>query len=100
LGLGYGTPDAIERSYAGDFTVIPPVFLHETAVIERSVIGPYASIEAQAVIKDSIIRNSQIDAGAQIENCILDAALVGERTHIKGQSLKLFVGDDVNIKLT
>ena len=99
LGLGYGTPDAIERSYAGDFTVIPPVFLHETAVIERSVIGPYASIEAQAVIKDSIIRNSQIDAGAQIENCILDAALVGERTHIKGQSLKLFVGDDANIEL-
>ena len=100
LGLGYGTAEAIERSYAEDFTVLPPVFLHETAVIERSVIGPYASIEAEAIIKDSIIRNSLIDAAAQIENCILDEALVGERTQIKGQSLKLFVGDDVKIELT
>jgi glucose-1-phosphate thymidylyltransferase len=100
LGLGYGSADAIERSYAEDFAVIPPVFLHETAVIERSVIGPYASIEAGVIIKDSIIRNSLIDAKAQIENCILDKALVGERAHLKGQSLKLFVGDDVRVELT
>jgi glucose-1-phosphate thymidylyltransferase len=100
LGLGYGTAEAIERSYAEDFTVIPPVFLHETAVIERSIIGPYASIEAEVVIKDSIVRNSLIDAEAQIENCILDEAIVGERAHIKGQSLRLFVGDDVTVDLT
>ena len=100
LGLGYGTADAIERSYAEDFTVIPPVFLHETAIIERSVIGPYASIEAEAVVTDSIIRNSLIDPQAQIENCILDNALVGERAHIKGQSLQLFVGDDNTVDLT
>ena len=100
LGLGYGSADAIERSYAEDFTVIPPVFLHETAVIERAVIGPYVSIEAGVTIQDSIVRNSLIDADARIENCILDTALVGERAHIKGQSLALFVGDDVNIELT
>jgi glucose-1-phosphate thymidylyltransferase len=100
LGLGYGSTDAIERSYAEDFTVIPPVFLHETAVIDRSVIGPYASIEAGVVIRDSIVRNSLIDAEAHIENAILDMALVGERSHIKGQGLQLFVGDDVSIDLT
>lgn len=100
LGLGYGSKDAIDRSYAEDFTVIPPVFLHETAVIERSIIGPYASIEADAVIRDSIVRNSLVDAEAQVENCILDTALVGERAHVKGQNLSLFVGDDVHIELT
>jgi hypothetical protein len=52
------------------------------------------------VIKDSIVRNSLIDAEAQIENCILDEAIVGERAHIKGQSLRLFVGDDVTVDLT
>jgi hypothetical protein len=40
LGLGYGSEDAVERSYVEDFTVIPPVFLHETAEIENSVVGP------------------------------------------------------------
>ncbi len=100
LGLGYGTADAIDRSYAEDFTVIPPVFLHETAVVERSVIGPYVSIEAGAIIQDSIIRNSLIDAKARLENCILDTTLVGERASVKGQSLKLFVGDDTHIELT
>jgi glucose-1-phosphate thymidylyltransferase len=99
LGLGYGSTDAIERSYAEDFTVIPPVFLHETAVIERAVIGPYASIEAGAIIKDSIVRNSLIDAQAEIDNAILDGALVGERATIKGRGMDLFVGDDVRIEL-
>jgi hypothetical protein len=41
LGLGYGvTPDAIERSYAEDFTVLPPVFIDEEAYVEAAVIGP------------------------------------------------------------
>ena len=100
LGLGYGTVNAIDRSYAEDFTVIPPVFLHETAVVERSVIGPYVSIEAGAVVQDSIVRNSLIDAKAHLENCILNTALVGERASVKGQSLKLFVGDDTRVELT
>ncbi|MCB8945162.1 MAG: NTP transferase domain-containing protein [Ardenticatenaceae bacterium] len=100
LGLGYGSAEAIERSYAEDFTVIPPVFLHETAVIERAVIGPYTSIEAGAVIRDSIVRHSLIDAEAHIENCILDTSLIGERAQVQGQSLKLFVGDDGAVELT
>jgi glucose-1-phosphate thymidylyltransferase len=79
--------------------VIPPVFLHETAVIERAVIGHYASIEAGAIIKDSIVRNSLIDAQAEVDNAILDGALIGERAIIKGRGIDLFVGDDVRIEL-
>ncbi len=94
LSLGYGTQDAIERSYAEDFTVVPPVFIHETAVIDQSVIGPFASIEAGAVIKSSIVRNSIIDTGAHIENCVLDEALVGENVKITGKAQKIFVGDN------
>ena len=94
LGLGYGSEEIIERSYAEDFTVLPPVYIHETAVIDASVIGPYVSIGAGATIKRAIIRNSIIDSGAYIENYILEDALVGENTKITGKSLKLFVGDD------
>jgi glucose-1-phosphate thymidylyltransferase len=99
LSLGYGTLDAIDRSYAEDFTVVPPVFIHETAVIDQSVIGPFASIDAGATVKSSIVRNSIIDAGAHIENCILDEALVGENVKITGKTQKLFVGDNSVVEL-
>ncbi len=99
LSLGYGTQDAIERSTAEDFTVVPPVFIHETAVINQSVIGPFASIEAGAIVKSSIVRNSIIDAGAHIENCILDEALVGENARLTGQPKAMFIGDDSKVEI-
>lgn len=99
LSLGYGTQDAIERSYAEDFTVVPPVFIHDTAVIDQSVIGPFASIEAGVTVKSSIVRNSIIDAGAHIENCILDEALVGENVRLTGQPKAMFIGDNSTIEI-
>jgi glucose-1-phosphate thymidylyltransferase len=99
LALGYGSENAIERSYAEEFTVIPPVFIHPTAEITTSVIGPYAAIEAGAVIRNSIVRNSVIDPGAQVESCILDEALIGERAQVTGSGHALFVGDDSVVNL-
>jgi glucose-1-phosphate thymidylyltransferase len=100
LGLGYGaTPDAIERSYAEDFTVIPPVFIDETAVVDASVLGPYVSIGANAVIKNSVISHSIIDAGAHIENALLSNSLIGENTQVSGKHAKLFIGDNSSIQL-
>jgi glucose-1-phosphate thymidylyltransferase len=100
LGLGYGaTPDAIERSYAEDFTVIPPVFIDETAYVEAAVVGPYASIHAGASIKNAIVQRSIIDAGAQVENCVLDSALVGERAKITGKPASFFIGDDSVVEM-
>ncbi len=89
LGLGYGSEDVVARSYAEEFMGLPPVFLHETAVVDHSIIGPYAHIGANAHIKSSIIRNSIISAGAQIENCILDGAIIDENVEIigKGQAI-------------
>lgn len=86
LGLGFGSEDLVERSYAEEFMGLPPVFLHETAVVTHSIIGPYAHIGADVQIKSSIIRNSIIGAGAQIENCILDGAIIGENSQISGES--------------
>jgi glucose-1-phosphate thymidylyltransferase len=99
LSLGYGTSDVIERSYAEDFTVLPPVFLHESAVVDSSVIGPYASIEANVTIRNAIVRNSIVDAGAHVESCILDGALIGENVRITGKSKSVFIGDDSIVEL-
>jgi glucose-1-phosphate thymidylyltransferase len=99
LGLGYGSEDAIERSYVEDFTVLPPVFLHETAVIDSSVIGPFANIEAGAKISGSIIRSSLIGAESTIENAILDSSLIGRRARIKATGHALFIEDNKEIDL-
>ena len=94
LAVGYSTPEAIERSYAEDFTVLPPVYLHPSARVEASVIGPYVTLEAGVTVKGSIIRNSVVDREAIIENCVLDGALIGEACQIRGRSRALFVGDN------
>lgn len=100
--LGHGTgvsQDALERGYGEAFTVIPPVYIHETADIEASVIGPYAHIDKNVTIRGSVIRNSIIDPGATVEDCILDQALIGEQATVKGHSAGMFVGDRSTINL-
>ncbi len=100
LSLGYGSEDVIDRSYAEDFTVIPPVYLHETAVIDGCVIGPFVSVGKNGSLKNCIIRNSIVDAGASIENAILEDSLIGENTHVTGTHKKLFIGDNSKVELS
>ena len=99
LGLGYGSEDAIERSYVEDFTVIPPVFLHETAVIENAVVGPFTNVEAGAMISSSVIRNSLIGAEAAVENVVLDGALIGSRARVTASGNAVVVQDDGEVAL-
>jgi glucose-1-phosphate thymidylyltransferase len=99
LAVGYSTQEAIERSYAEDFTVLPPVYLHPEALVEGSVIGPYVSIDAGARVRGSIVRNSIIDCQSVVEDCVLDGALVGEACQLRGRSKALFVGDHSSVEL-
>ncbi len=99
LSVGFASADALERSFAEGFTVIPPVFIHATADIESAVIGPHASIDAGVRITNAVVRNSIIDTGAEINNCVLDSALVGERAKVTGRGKALFVGDNSFVDL-
>lgn len=99
LAVGYSTPEAIERSYAEDFTVLPPVFLHPDATVEGSVIGPYVSIEAGATVRGAVLRNCVIEGQAVVENCVLDGALVGEHCDVQGQPRALFIGDNSRVEI-
>jgi glucose-1-phosphate thymidylyltransferase len=98
LSIGYGTHDALERSFSENFTIIPPVYLPDSVKIESAVIGPYASIGPNATITNAIVRNSIIDQGATIENCLLDGALIGENARVTGRTKSLFVGDNSTVE--
>lgn len=79
--------------------IIPPVHIEPSTSISNSVIGPYASVANDVVIEDSIISNSIIDQRAHIQHAVLRDSLVGSNTSIKGQPVKVDIGDDSRVVL-
>jgi glucose-1-phosphate thymidylyltransferase len=87
-------------SYVGSVTrsiIIPPVYIPDTAHVENSVIGPYVSVAPGASIKDSRIRDSIINEGAQIEAITLQNSMIGDDALVNGQFQQLNVGDSSEI---
>lgn len=73
--------------------IVEPSFIHPTARIEESIVGPYASIGPNAVISRSVVRDSIVDQGARVENAILDYSIVGKDATVSGHALSVNVGD-------
>ncbi|HEY3340982.1 MAG TPA: sugar phosphate nucleotidyltransferase [Anaerolineae bacterium] len=73
--------------------IIPPVHIHPTAVIERSVIGPYATIAEGCHITNSIVRDSVVDAGASVSDHVLANSLIGRDAILIGRPRRFNVGD-------
>lgn len=89
------------RSYVGNLSqsvVIPPVYIADTALIENSVIGPYVSVAAGAIIRDSRIRDSIINAGAHIQTVTLHNSLIGADAYVEGTFQDLNVGEASDIR--
>jgi glucose-1-phosphate thymidylyltransferase len=81
----------------------PPVFIHESARIETSVIGPYASVGANCRITGSRIEDSIVEADCEIKNAALKGSMIGARVKVEGcgvdEVLTLNVGDDSSVRL-
>jgi glucose-1-phosphate thymidylyltransferase len=77
--------------------IIAPSFVHPSAQISNSVIGPYASIGADCRIKDSRISESILEAGCEVESAVLEHSLIGRQARVRGRGdghrLELNVGD-------
>ncbi|MFH1908289.1 MAG: nucleotidyltransferase, partial [Chloroflexota bacterium] len=84
--------------------IVPPVFIHETARISDSVIGPYVSIGANCQIADSKIEDSILEAGVTVEAAALSGSFIGRQAKVEGrgaegQPMKLNIGDDSSVKM-
>jgi glucose-1-phosphate thymidylyltransferase len=97
--LEHGHDNSAEYTGNG-YLVIPPVNIAPTAIIESSVIGPYATISDGCRITGSIIRDSIIDEDALIENATLEQSLIGKGALVKSQYRKLNVGDSSSVDLS
>lgn len=90
--------DSADRHIPGS-VIVPPVAIDPTAVIRGAMIGPYVSVAAGAMVKNSIIRNSIINENAQVENILLDSSLIGDHACVKGTFRRLNVGDSSEVEL-
>jgi glucose-1-phosphate thymidylyltransferase len=111
--LDAGTPDALletnryllehgednnhEASQNKDIVVIPPVFIHPTAVVVNSVIGPHTSLGAECVVRSSIIRDSILADAAEVINVILEGSLVGRKAQIHRRPVTINAGDQTAV---
>ncbi len=79
--------------------VVDPVFIHPSAKVQRSVIGPFASIGADCQVEDSIVRNSILEDGALVTNVIFENSLIGRKARIQQRPGIINAGDYSSLTL-
>jgi glucose-1-phosphate thymidylyltransferase len=94
--LDHGHDNSSEVKQEG-FIVVPPVHIHSSAVITNSIIGPHTTVGAGCHISDSLIRDSIIDAGADVKLSLLDQSLIGRDASVGGRYRVLNVGDESSV---
>lgn len=83
----------------GDSIIISPSYVSTSATLERSVIGPYASIGADVVVRNSQVSNSIISKGSHIDAVLLDESLLSREVRLSGRLRKVNAGDQTIISL-
>ncbi len=92
--LEHGRANVQQTIYQDDCVVLPPVFIHPDARLSTSIIGPFASIGAGAVIQNSSIRDSILSPGVHITNTHLEGSILGHDVVITGMMGKFNLGDN------
>ncbi len=97
--LDHGKDNSADASKQNDVKVIAPVFIHPSAKVTGSVIGPHVSVGADCEVSHCIISNSILDEGSAVSNCALDGSFIGRNARVDGQSKTINIGDNSSIKL-
>jgi len=95
--LEKGRDNSAEAGKRAGVTIRPPVHIHPSATVENSTVGPYVSIGRDSIVRNSNIEDAVIESGAQIEDCVLKASLIGERSRVRGVNGEVNVGDDSQV---
>lgn len=82
--------------------IYAPSYVHPSAVISESVIGPYASIGPDCKISQAVIQESIIEAGTEIKRTALANSIIGRNCYVEGQPnkeepMRLNIGDNSSV---
>ena len=97
--LDHAHDNSTQASAHPSTVIIPPVFIHPSATVENSVIGPHAAIGAGCEIRSSIIRDSIIDDNTALTDVILEHSLIGQEVHLQRKAGVMNVGDHTQLDL-
>jgi glucose-1-phosphate thymidylyltransferase len=97
--LEHGSATKTRNQIKTGVKIVPPVFVHASAKVTNSNIGPYASIGADCMITGARVKDSIIESGSMVEKVALVGSFIGRRARVQGTSaedppLKLNIGDD------
>jgi glucose-1-phosphate thymidylyltransferase len=99
--LDQGKANKTINETTSDVKIIAPSFVHPSAEIRHSVIGPYASIGANCKITNSEITESIIEADCEIQDAMLSRSLIGTQAKVRGKGdghvIQLNVGDHSSV---
>lgn len=102
--LEHGRANKTKSEKQNGLEIVPPVFIHESAAIENSIIGPHASVGANCVIRNARVEDSILEAGATVGAAALKGSFIGRQAKVEGRSaddppLKLNIGDNSSVIL-
>jgi glucose-1-phosphate thymidylyltransferase len=96
--LEHGKANRTKSEKRDGVEIIPPVFIHESAQIVNSVIGPHASIGADCKIVEARVEDCILESGVTVQRAALKGSFIGRLAKVQGRSatdppLKLNIGD-------
>ena len=97
--LENGQDNSVETFCHNTTVILPPVYIHPSATIENSVIGPHTTIGAGCKIQSCIIRDSIIDDGSIMTDLILEHSLIGQEVHIDRKAGMMNIGEHTELNL-
>jgi len=97
--LEHGRDNSHEAAKRPGVTIIPPVFIHPSAKVDSSVIGPHVSIGAACEVRSCVIRNTILEDGAALNDSVLEGSFIGRQARVEGRAASLNVGDTSSIRL-
>jgi len=95
--LEHGDDNSSQADEPPGTVIIPPVFIHPTAQVSDSIIGPYVSLGAGCQVTRSIIRDSILEDEAEINQVILEGSLVGRRARLHRRASAINAGDNTEV---
>jgi glucose-1-phosphate thymidylyltransferase len=97
LRLHPQVPVARPRIPAG-VSIVEPVYIEEGAILERSTIGPFASIESGTIVRDSVVTNAIVGRNCRLERVRLDGAMLGDEVVLEGLAGAASIGSHAEVR--
>jgi glucose-1-phosphate thymidylyltransferase len=97
--LKNGLDNSAEMQTRKGNVIYPPVYIHQSALVEGSIIGPDVSLGAGCKVTSSIIRNSILEDEAETTDVILEASLIGRRARLNRRAGVINAGDNTEVTL-